>query len=183
MSTNFGANKFNLANETKHTQSKISHINVFAQQNENERKKQSKTNPISAYGTHAQQRRRQGEREGGRELAKAMPCFTYLIYNANSNSRKKAARLRARRALIICPLSEEERGRRSGSRGRGAAHKSSIRREQGGAKNAAAIAAKMRETTTTTTTTGARQAEQKASPKQRNKKQRTAGGEGEGKQK
>lgn len=95
MSTNFGANKFNLANETKHTQSRISHINVFAQQNENERKKQSKTNPISAYGTHAQQRRGQGEVGEGRELAKAMPCFTYLIYNANSNSRKKAARLRS----------------------------------------------------------------------------------------
>lgn len=66
------------------------------------RKKQSKTNPISAYGTHAQQRK---DRErGGRELAKAMPCFTYLIYNANSNSRKKAARLRAS-ALSLFVLS------------------------------------------------------------------------------
>lgn len=137
------------------------------------RKKQSKTNPISAYGTHAQQRK---DRErGGRELAKAMPCFTYLIYNANSNSRKKAARLRASALSLfvlsvvaaVCLCAKE--GRKEWD---GAGHKSRIRRRTGRRKNAPAIAAKMRETTT------ARQSEQKGSSKQRHKKQRTGGGEG-----
>lgn len=130
MSTNFGANKFNLANETKHTQSKISHINVFAQQNKREKSKAKLIQLALTAPTHNKEEdRKRGE---GRELAKAMPCCTYLIYNANSNSRKKAARLPARSALIICPQSEEERERmrRRSRRSGGAAHKSRIRREQ-----------------------------------------------------